>query len=133
MQCSLHKAALQRILPGSLKLSRFFMTGKNKINNIKSSTMTKFRNIIVAAFSLVIFANVTNAQTVKAAYSVSAEEPLKVKYLGDDGEYLLFQVTLNSHESAKGKFTISEKTDGGLYSSAVASNLTVKNIKVAKN
>jgi hypothetical protein len=95
--------------------------------------MTKFRNIIVAAFSLVIFANVTNAQTVKAAYSVNAEEPLKVKYLGDDGEYLLFQVTLNSHESAKGKFTISEKTDGGLYSSAVASNLTVKNIKVAKN
>jgi len=94
--------------------------------------MTKFRNIIIAAFSLVIFANVANAQAVNASYSVSAEEPLKVKYLGDDGEYLLFHVELKSHEPAKAKFAISDKTEGTLYSSTLPSNLTVTNVKILK-
>ena len=61
--------------------------------------MTKFKNIAVAAVLLVIFSNTTYAQSEKAAYPVStsanAEEPLKVTYIGDDGEYLIFQVTFH--------------------------------------
>jgi asparagine N-glycosylation enzyme membrane subunit Stt3 len=94
--------------------------------------MTKLRNIIIAAFSLVIFANVANAQEVKASYSVNAEEPLKVKYLGDEGEYLLFQVTAKAHEPSKAKFAISDKTEGTLYSSTLPTNITVTNVKVEK-
>ena len=37
--------------------------------------MTKIKNILVAAAALVIFSNITNAQAVKASYSVNAEEP----------------------------------------------------------
>jgi hypothetical protein len=94
--------------------------------------MTKFKNILVAAFSIIFFSPIVNAQAVPTSYSVNAEQPLKVKYLSDDGEYLHFQVTVNSHETTKGKFAISDKTEGTLYSSAVATGSTVTNIKVAK-
>jgi hypothetical protein len=79
--------------------------------------MTKLKNIVVAVVSLVIFSNITYAQAVKAGYSVNAEEPLTVKYLGDEGEYLLFQVTLQSKDNAKAKFAIEDKNEGELYSS----------------
>lgn len=92
--------------------------------------MTKLKNIAVAIASLVIFANVTHAQTLKAGYSVSAEEPLKVKYLGEDGHYLLFQVIVQTENHSKGLFTIDDKNEGELYSSGLATNYKVQTIKI---
>ena len=94
--------------------------------------MTKLKNIVVAAVSLIIFSNITSAQSVKAVYSVIAEEPLKVKYLGDDGEYLLFQVTFQSEYSGKGRFAIDDKYEGQLYSSVLATNSKVTTVKIEK-
>lgn len=95
--------------------------------------MTKLKNILVAAASLVIFTNITNAQqAVNASYSVNFEEPLSVKYLGNDGEYLLFKVTLQSKNPANTKFAIDDKNEGELYSSGIDSGYTVRTIKIEK-
>ncbi|MEP7141827.1 MAG: hypothetical protein ABI707_03095 [Ferruginibacter sp.] len=94
--------------------------------------MTTLKNIVLAAVSFVIFSNITHAQAVKASYSKNAEEPLKVKYLGDDGEYLLFQVTLQSSDHAKAKFAIEDKTEGEIYSSGFVTDLKVSTVKIEK-
>ena len=94
--------------------------------------MTKFKNIAVAIASLVIFSNITHAQTLKASYSVNAEEPIKVKYLGYDGDYLLFHVTFQPGTTANAVFEIDDKNDGELYSSTLEANSAVKTVKIEK-
>lgn len=94
--------------------------------------MTKFKNIAVAVASIVIFSNITYAQNLKASYSVNAEEPIKVKYLGDDGEYLLFQVTLNPNSAASAVFAIDDKKDGELYSAYLENTAKVQTVKIEK-
>lgn len=94
--------------------------------------MTTLKNIAVAVASIVIFSNITYAQNLKADYSVSAEEPIKVKYLGDDGEYLLFEVTLQPKTSSNALFVIDDKKDGELYSSNLEGNYKVKTVKIEK-
>lgn len=94
--------------------------------------MTKFKNIAVAVASLVIFSNITYAQNLKASYSVNAEEPMKVKYLGADGEYLLFQVTLQPNNASSAVFAIDDKKDGELYSSYLENNVKVQTVKIEK-
>ncbi len=92
--------------------------------------MTNLKNIAVAVASIVIFSNITHAQALKANYSVNYEEPLKVKYLGEDEGYLLFQVTLKSPSSSL--FAISDKSEGELYSTYFSDNLKVQTIKIEK-
>ena len=94
--------------------------------------MTQLKNIAVAVASLVIFSNVTNAQAIKASYSVNAEEPMKVKYLGDDGEYLLFQVTLQAKTPATSVFAIDDQQEGELYSALLADTNKVQTVKIEK-
>lgn len=95
--------------------------------------MTNLKNIAVAVASIVIFTNITQAQNLKANYSVSYEEPFKVKYLGDDGDYLKFEVTIESKNPAKARFTIEDKKEGELYSSYFESTSKVQTIKIEKN
>lgn len=92
--------------------------------------MTKFKNIAVAVASIVIFSNITHAQALKANYSANYEEPLKVKYLGEDKGYLLFQVTLQSPTNSL--FAINDKAEGELYSSYFSDNFKVQTIKIEK-
>ena len=94
--------------------------------------MSNLKNIALAIASVVIFSNITNAQAVKANYSVSAEDPIKVKYLGDDGEYLLFQVVLQSKTPANTLFAIEDTNEGELYSSAMSNNFKVQTVKIEK-
>jgi len=94
--------------------------------------MTQLKNIAVAVASLVIFSNVTNAQAIKASYSVNAEEPMKVKYLGDDGEYLLFQVTLQAKTPSTSVFAIDDQSEGELYSTFLADTNKVQTVKIEK-
>lgn len=94
--------------------------------------MTKLKNIAVAFATIVIFANITNAQTPKASYTVNAQEPLKVKYLGDEDKYLLFEVTLQSDNSAKPLFVISDKNEGEFYSSTLTTGVAPRTFKIEK-
>lgn len=94
--------------------------------------MSNLKNIAIAIASVVIFSNITNAQALKTSYSVTAEDPLKVKYLGDDGDYLLFQVTLQSKTPANTLFAIDDTNEGELYSSALSNNFKVQTVKIEK-
>lgn len=94
--------------------------------------MKNLKNIAVAVASIVIFTNITNAQTMKANYSVSFEEPLKVKYLGDEGQYLLFEVVLQAGTSAHPYFSIKDKNEGEFYASANEPNFKTRTFKIEK-
>ena len=94
--------------------------------------MSTLKNIAVAVASLVIFTNITNAQTVKASYSVKAEEPMAVKYLGNDGNYLTFQVSVEPTVSGNAIFEITDKNEGELYTSTLATHSKTTTIKIEK-
>jgi hypothetical protein len=94
--------------------------------------MTTLKNLAVAAVSLVVFSSITNAQTLKANYSVKANEPFKVNYVGDEGGYLVFEVTLDNAKSTSAIFAIYDKNEGELYSSLFGNKANVKTIKIEK-
>jgi hypothetical protein len=94
--------------------------------------MSKLKNIAVAVASIVIFTSITNAQVVKASYSVKAEEPMAVKYVGNDGNYLTFEVSVEPTISTNALFEIADKNEGELYTSTLAPNAKTKTIKIEK-
>ena len=94
--------------------------------------MTTLKNLAVAAASLVIFSTITNAQTSKANYTVKANEPFKVNYMGDEGAYLVFEVTLDNAKSTNAVFAIYDKNEGELYSSLFGTKSNIKTIKIEK-
>jgi len=94
--------------------------------------MTTLKNLAVATASLVIFSNVTHAQTLKANYTVNAKGAFNVKYVGDEGEYLVFKVTLDVPKTTNAVFSISDKNEGELYSSYYSGSTNVKTIKIEK-
>lgn len=94
--------------------------------------MTTLKNIAVAVATIVIFTNITQAQAVKASYSVNYEEPMAIKYLGNDGEYLSFQVSVQPSVSGSAFFEVSDKLEGSLYATSLAPNFKVQTIKIEK-
>ena len=94
--------------------------------------MNKLKNIAVAVASIVIFTNVTHAQVLKANYSVNYQEPLTVKYLGSDDDYLTFEVTVQPQVSGSAFFAIADKNEGELYTANLASNFNIKTVKIEK-
>jgi hypothetical protein len=94
--------------------------------------MTKLRNIAVALATIVIFTNITNAQTPKASYTVNAQEPLKVKYIGDEERYLLFEVTFQSETEVKPLFVISDKNEGEFFASPLTAGAKTRTFKIEK-
>lgn len=94
--------------------------------------MTTLKNIAVAVATIVIFTNITQAQAVKARYSVNYEEPMAIKYLGNDGEYLSFQVSVQPSVSGSAFFEVSDKLEGSLYATSLAPNFKVQTIKIEK-
>ncbi|MBC7886829.1 MAG: hypothetical protein H7Z13_03005 [Ferruginibacter sp.] len=94
--------------------------------------MTKLKNIAVAIATIVIFTNITHAQALKASYSVNYEEPLAVKYLGNDENYLMFEVSVQPQMDSKALFAIADRKEGELYSSTVTPSFKVKTVKIEK-
>jgi hypothetical protein len=95
--------------------------------------MTKLKNVAVAIASIVIFTSITQAQTSSEERSfVNHEEPMSVKYLGNEGDYLAFRVTIKADLGNNTSFVVADQTEGDLYSSALTSNEPGKIIKVEK-
>ena len=94
--------------------------------------MSKIKNIVIAAASLVIFSNITHAQALKASYSVSATDPLKVVFLSDEGETLLFKVTLNSKFATPALFSVYDQSEGQLFSGLLPVNTTERTVRIEK-
>lgn len=94
--------------------------------------MKNLKNIAVAVASLVIFSNVTNAQALKANYPANAESSINVKYLGEEGEYLIFKVTLQSATPSNSLFAIDDKNEGELYASGLAASFKEQTVKIER-
>ena len=94
--------------------------------------MIKFKSILVAIIALIIFTSSSNAQVLTASYNVNSEDPMVVKYLGDDGAYLLFHVALASNKVNNALFAIEDKTEGELYSAAFATSIKTQTVKIEK-
>ncbi|CAN5387567.1 hypothetical protein BH11BAC3_BH11BAC3_42770 [soil metagenome] len=91
----------------------------------------KFKFIAVAIASFVMTVNTVSAQAVQASYTYKAEEPLSVKYLGSDGEYLLFEVAVNN-ETKVANFGITDKAEGDLYSYNFNKGVNTQKMKIEK-
>ncbi len=91
----------------------------------------KFKFIAVAIASLIMTANTVSAQAVQASYTYKAEEPLSVKYLGSDGEYLLFEVAV-INETRNATFGITDKGVGDLYSYNFNKGVNTQKMKIEK-
>lgn len=70
--------------------------------------MKNMKNIIAALLTAVFFTTAASAQTV-------AQEPLTVKYMGMEENYLLFQVEVNTPNTFS-LFKINDRTEGELFS-----------------
>ena len=94
--------------------------------------MKKLKNIAVAIASVIIFTNITHAQAVKANYSVSHEAPLAVKFLGNDGDYLTFRVTVLTPIPDNAFLAVNDKYEGIVYSSFFSPTFKVQKVKIEK-
>ncbi len=92
----------------------------------------KFKFIAVAIASFVISANTVSAQAIQAIYAVKTAEPLSVKYLGSDDNYLVFEVTVNSAESKNALLGVSDKAEGELYTESIRSTQKTQKLKIEK-
>jgi hypothetical protein len=92
----------------------------------------KFKFIAVAFASFVISANTASAQAIQANYAVKTAEPLSVKYLGSDDNYLVFEVTVNSADSKNALLGVSDKAEGELYTESIRSTQKTQKLKIEK-
>ncbi|MES2849031.1 MAG: hypothetical protein V4685_08245 [Bacteroidota bacterium] len=85
--------------------------------------MTKIKNIAVALSAIVLFAGNSVAGTVNNSVSgiyYPADEPmaelLTVNYLGEDADYLIFEVSVKAGSNKTVSFAVNDREDGELYS-----------------
>ena len=90
--------------------------------------MKKFKKIVLTFVALVIAATTINAHPLDGG---KGKEPFTVKYLGNDGDYLLFQVIVNAEDNNNVKLAVSDKTEGEIYSSKIDNN-KVQTFKIEK-
>lgn len=100
--------------------------------------MKNLKNITTAIFAVVAFATTAAAQTATAktaavtTTTVKADEPFVVKYIGNEDDYLYFQVEINTGNSNFSLLKINDKTEGELYSQSWKSNLKLQTFKIEK-
>lgn len=90
--------------------------------------MKNFKKITTAIFAVIVTLNFATAQEVKPA---TPAEPFTVKYLGDEEDYLYFQVEINTGNNFS-LFKIDDKIEGELYAKSWKSSLKFQNFKIEK-
>ena len=98
--------------------------------------MTKIKKTALALSVIVLFASNSFATSLTDTatavnYATVAEAPLDVKYLGEDGEYLLFEVAIKSVDRKTSSFVLTDKNEGEIYSAKYSKD-KVQTIKVEK-
>lgn len=98
--------------------------------------MTTIKKTALALSVIVLLANNSFAtsltDTATAVNNVTvAEGPLDVKYLGEDGDYLLFEVAIKSTDRQTSSFVLTDKKEGEIYSAKFSKN-KVQTIKIEK-
>jgi len=98
--------------------------------------MTKIKNIALALSAIVLFAGNSFAGTVNnAATTAVYEEPvadlLAVNYIGEDANYIYFQVSVKKGANKNVSFVVTDQAEGELYS-AVYNADKVQTLKIEK-
>ncbi len=93
--------------------------------------MKNLKNITTAILAVVLFTTSAAAQT-KVAKTDKATEPFTVKYIGNEEDYLYFQVEINTGNSNYSLFKINDKSEGELYSQSWKANLKLQTFKIEK-
>jgi hypothetical protein len=93
--------------------------------------MKNLKNITTAFIAVVLFATAASAQTATAKIA-KADEPFTVKYIGNEDDYLYFQVEINTGSSNYSLLKINDKSEGELYSQSWKSNLKLQTFKIEK-
>ena len=91
--------------------------------------MKNLKNITTAIVAVILFATSASAQTVKPAV---ANEPFTVKYIGNEEDYLYFEVEINTGNSNFAMLKINDKEEGELYSQSLRKNLKPRTFKIEK-
>lgn len=91
--------------------------------------MKNLKNITTAIVAVILFATSAAAQTVKPA---RVNEPFTVKYIGNEEDYLYFEVEINTGNSNFAMLKINDKEEGELYSQSLRKNLKPRTFKIEK-
>ena len=82
--------------------------------------MKKIKTIAVTLSAIVLFTGAVNAGTsnkiLPTVVTVPTTEPLSVSYLGEDANYLYFQVAVIAGSNKTVSFAVSDRVEGELYS-----------------
>lgn len=98
--------------------------------------MTKIKNIAVALSAIVLFAGNSFAGTTTVNNPVNgiyygdepAAELLSVNYLGEDAEYVFFQVSVKAGANKSVSFAVNDSNEGDLYTA----NFTTDKVQTFK-
>jgi hypothetical protein len=93
--------------------------------------MKNLKNITTAIIAVLLFATTATAQTATAK-TAKAHEPFTVKYIGNEEDYLYFQVEINTGNSNFSLLKINDKAEGELYSQSWKPSLKVQTFKIEK-
>jgi hypothetical protein len=91
--------------------------------------MKKIKNIATVIIAVVLFATTAMAQTAKTDNS---NQPLSVKYIGTEEDYLVFEVTIKIVNNDFSLLKINDKTEGELFSQTLKANGGLKTFKIEK-
>ena len=99
---------------------------------MKTRKMVHIKKILTTLTAFALLANASARPLNTTAKSLPGE-PLSVKYIGADDDYLLFQVTIQTNDAIHPVLHIADKNAGELYAETIKSNSIVENIKIEKN
>ena len=92
--------------------------------------MKNLKNIVLTLVAMVISATAINAKSIDPVKTAKGAEPFSVKYIGNEGQYLLFQVVVNSDNAKQTSFAVTDKAEGEIYSSQIQSNYKAQTFKI---
>ncbi|MEN9569594.1 MAG: hypothetical protein RL172_825 [Bacteroidota bacterium] len=90
--------------------------------------MKKIKNIAVALLAIVLFASNsfagTPAKNINAIVDEPTAEQLVVNFLGEEGNYLVFQVVIKPGSNKSVSLAVTDKAEGELYNSVFSTTKT---------
>ena len=97
--------------------------------------MTKIKTIATALSVAVMFASTSFAGTTNDSIRNSVNEetvnPLSVQFLGEEGNFLIFQVTVKTESNKSITLSVEDFTEGELYAAPLNAN-KVSTFKIEK-
>ena len=90
------------------------------------------KKIIATLAVITILTNAANAQVLDTSAKSLTHEPLNVKYIGSEDDYLVFKITIGPIGKLHPVLNIDDKNAGLLYSETFKENKEVQTVKIEK-